>query len=339
VTLGDPGGVGPELLVRVVTEELLPAGVELLVLGGEEWLHELAEQADHNWLPELHTRPPGECVSGRVIVMPLEGVPWVRPRPGRADPALFPFVRAALERGVELVMDGTCDALVTNPIVKAALQTATETWPGQTQFVAHRARSRVNQAAVWPFFQSDPPVMAMVSERLRVTLVTDHLPLARVAAAVTSERLEAVLRVTDTAGPLLGLPRPRIAVCGLNPHAGEGGLLGEEEAGVHEPVLARLRSAGLRVVGPLAGDTAFARALRGEFDLVCAMFHDQGLAPFKAVSFGQGVNVTLGIPMIRTSVDHGTAFELAGTFRADPGSLVAALRLARDMALRRREME
>jgi 4-hydroxythreonine-4-phosphate dehydrogenase len=199
---------------------------------------------------------------------------------------------------------------------KAVINEAGVPFSGHTEYLARRAGA-------------GPVVMMLAVPELRVALATTHLPLAAVAAAITRETLEGVLRVL--LGDLrrrFGLPRPRVAVCGLNPHAGEGGHLGREEIEVIGPVLERLRAQGHRLVGPLPADTAFTRERLAETDAVLAMYHDQGLPVLKHLGFGRAVNVTLGLPFVRTSVDHGTALELAGSGRADPGSLRAALDLA-----------
>jgi 4-hydroxythreonine-4-phosphate dehydrogenase len=195
---------------------------------------------------------------------------------------------------------------------------------GHTEYLAERTGARL-------------PVMMLVGGGLRVALATTHLPLAEVSAAITAERLADVLTILDAdLKSRFGLAAPRILVCGLNPHAGEGGHLGREELDVIEPTLSRLRAAGLQLTGPVPADTAFLPERVAGHDAVLAMYHDQGLPVLKRAAFGAGVNVTLGLPILRTSVDHGTALDLAGTGRADPGSLVAAARLAVELCMRRR---
>jgi 4-phospho-D-threonate 3-dehydrogenase / 4-phospho-D-erythronate 3-dehydrogenase len=221
----------------------------------------------------------------------------------------------AILQAVEAARAGTVHAIATAPINKSAFAAAGIPWKGHTDLLAHLC---------------GVPDVAMMfwSDRLRVVLATVHLPLADVPRALTTDGLLATIRLTAAGLPLFGVPAPRIAVAGLNPHAGEDGLLGSEEATVMSPAIARARSLGIDVAGPLPADTLFVRAARGEFDVVIAAYHDQGLVPVKLLAFGTSVNVTLGLPIIRTSVDHGTAFDIAGRGIADEGSLVEAIRLA-----------
>jgi 4-hydroxythreonine-4-phosphate dehydrogenase len=210
---------------------------------------------------------------------------------------------------------GRVAALATAPINKAAFAAAGLSWRGHTDLLAHLCGT---------------PDVAMMfwSDRLRVVLATVHIPLADVPATVTAAALDRVLRLTADSLPAFGIPSPRLAVAGLNPHAGEQGLLGHEDEDVVRPAVERGREAGIDVQGPFPADTLFVRAARGDFDAVIAMYHDQGLVPVKLVAFGRAVNVTLGLPIIRTSVDHGTAFDIARQGRADPGSLIEAILLA-----------
>ena len=230
--------------------------------------------------------------------------------------------RAAYELIVRAVADaraGLVDAVTTAPISKEAFRLAGLPWSGHTDLLGHL---------------TDAPHVAMMfeSDVLRVVLATVHVPLADVPRCLTRASLEATLRLTARELPRFGVHTPRIAVAGLNPHAGEHGLFGDEEARVIEPAIAACRAEGLTVAGPYPGDTVFLRAMRGEFDVVVACYHDQGLIPVKLLAFGRAVNVTLGLPIIRTSVDHGTAFDIAGQGRADAGSLVAAVQLAARLA-------
>jgi len=232
--------------------------------------------------------------------------------------------RTAYDTIVRAVRDaqaGNIDGMATAPINKEALALAGLPWRGHTEMLA----SLTNAANV---------AMMFWSETLRVVLATIHIPLAEVSAAITVESLSAVIALTHRELPRFGLQHPRLALAGLNPHAGEHGVLGREETDVLEPAVAESVRAGIRIVGPLPGDTVFVRAVRGEFDAVIACYHDQGLIPVKLVAFGQAVNVTLGLPIIRTSVDHGTAFDIAGTGAADPESMVQAVLLAARLAAR-----
>lgn len=230
--------------------------------------------------------------------------------------------RRAFEEIVRAVADAMAqrvDGIVTAPINKAAFAAAGLPWKGHTDLLAHLCGARDVGMMFW-----SPP--------LKVVLATVHIPLAEVSAALTRDRLLSVIRLTASSFPRFGIPRPRIAVAGLNPHAGEDGLLGTEEVSTLTPAIAAARAEGLDVSGPFPGDTVFGRAVRGEFDVIIASYHDQGLIPMKLLSFGHSVNVTLGLPIVRTSVDHGTAFDIARQGKADPGSMVEAILLAAKLA-------
>jgi 4-hydroxythreonine-4-phosphate dehydrogenase len=218
-------------------------------------------------------------------------------------------------RAVQDAKDGRVHAIATAPINKAAFAAAGLPWRGHTDLLAHLCG--VQEA-----------IMMFWSEALRVVLATVHIPLAQVPAALTTERLLSTIRTTAAAMPRFGFAAPRIAVAGLNPHAGEGGLLGREDDEIIAPAIGTLRAEGLNVTGPYPADTIFVRASRGEFDVVIACYHDQGLIPIKLLAFGHAVNVTLGLPIFRTSVDHGTAFDIARQDKADHGSMVEAVLLA-----------
>jgi 4-hydroxythreonine-4-phosphate dehydrogenase len=228
----------------------------------------------------------------------------------------------AIVSATEDALAGRVAAIVTAPIHKAAFAAAGYPWPGHTDLLAHLCHVRDVAMMFW-------------SEPLRVVLATVHMPISHVPAALTRERVTGVIRLTAASMPAFGLARARIAVAGLNPHAGEAGLLGREEVEVLTPAIEAAREEGLDVSGPFPADTLFVRAVRGEFDVVVACYHDQGLVPVKLLAFGHAVNVTLGLPLIRTSVDHGTAFDIAGKGLADAGSLVEAILLAAMLASRR----
>lgn len=226
--------------------------------------------------------------------------------------------RAAYDAIVRAVADaqrGVVDAIATAPVNKEAFRLAGLPWAGHTDLIAHLTGA-------------EHVAMMFYSDTLRVVLATVHLPLADVPRALTQRRLESTIALTAGELPRFGIPAPRIAVAGLNPHAGEHGLFGDEEQRVIEPAIAACRGRGIDVAGPFPADTLFVRAARGECDVVIACYHDQGLIPVKLAAFGHAVNVTLGLPIVRTSVDHGTAFDIAGRGVADPGSMIAAVRLA-----------
>ena len=225
----------------------------------------------------------------------------------------------AVCRAVSDAQDGTVDGIATAPVNKMAFAMAGLPWKGHTDLLAHLTGSGQVAMMFW-------------SKPLKVVLATVHVPLADVPGLLTRELLDRIIALVATELPRFGLPNPRLALAGLNPHAGEGDLLGTEEGRVLAPALAAARARGIRIAGPFPGDTVFVRASRGEFDAVIACYHDQGLIPVKLLAFGQAVNVTLGLPIIRTSVDHGTAFDIAGKGVADPSSMIAATLLAAQLA-------
>jgi 4-hydroxythreonine-4-phosphate dehydrogenase len=238
---------------------------------------------------------------------------------GRVDAGSGRAAYAAIVAATEDALAGKVAAIVTAPINKAAFAAAGYPWPGHTDLLAHLCG--VGSA-----------IMMFWSDALRVVLATVHIPLANVPTALTRERVIHVLRVTASSLPRFGVPKPRLAVAGLNPHAGEDGLLGNEDRNVLAPAIAEARAVGIEVSGPFPADTIFVRASRGEFDAVVACYHDQGLIPVKLLAFGRAVNVTLGLPIIRTSVDHGTAFDIARQGLADPASFIEAILLAARLA-------
>ncbi|HEX9395216.1 MAG TPA: 4-hydroxythreonine-4-phosphate dehydrogenase PdxA [Burkholderiales bacterium] len=251
----------------------------------------------------------------------IEHVPLVRPAvPGRLDPANGPYVVAVLERALRGCLAGEYDAMVTAPVQKSTINDAGIAFTGHTEFLAERARA-------------EHVVMLLVGGGLRVALATTHLPLSEVSRKLSRQGLERTLRVLD--GDLrrrFGIARPRILVAGLNPHAGEAGYLGREDAEVVAPAVEAAKRAGIDARGPLPADTLFVPERLAGADCVLAMYHDQGLPVLKYASFGRGVNVTLGLPFVRTSVDHGTALDIAGTGKADAGSLIEAIQLAVELA-------
>ena len=251
----------------------------------------------------------------------IEHVPLARPRaPGKLDPANSRYVLALLERAVEGCLAGEFDAMVTAPVQKSVINEAGIAFSGHTEFLAERARA-------------GHVVMMLVGGGLRVALATTHLPLAEVPGAISGESIAKTLRVIE--GDLrrrFRIARPRILVAGLNPHSGESGYLGHEDEQVIAPAIAAAAAAGIAASGPIPADTLFVPERLKQADCVLAMYHDQGLPVLKYAAFGRGVNVTLGLPFVRTSVDHGTALDLAGTGKADPGSLIEAVKLAIELA-------
>jgi len=313
LTPGEPAGIGPDLCVQLAQR---PHHAELVAIADPDLLMARAAQLGLPLRLRLFdpARAPAPGRAGELIVLPVTLKAPVAP--GTLDPRNAAYVLDGLARAVDGCMRGEFAALVTGPVHKGVISDAGVPFTGHTEFLAARTGTpRV--------------VMMLATSGLRVALATTHLPLRAVADAITPALLEEVIGILhrDLTGRFR-LARPRILVCGLNPHAGEAGHLGREEIEVMEPVLARLRGQGLDLVGPLPADTAFVPAQLERADAVLAMYHDQGLPVLKHKGFGHAVNVTLGLPIIRTSVDHGTALDLAGTGRADTGSLEYAIEVA-----------
>lgn len=325
ITPGEPAGIGPDLVCMLAQADW-PA--QLVAVADPAMLERRARQLgiplDIKAFDAAQERTPHRGGRLAVIETPLA----VGERPGRLDPRNADYILQTLRTATHLCDARVADAVVTGPVQKSVINDAGVAFSGHTEFLAD-CLSASRPDLDHPIL----PVMMLVAGHLRVALVTTHLPLRAVPDAITTDRLERVLRVLHRdLRARFGLAEPRIAVCGLNPHAGEDGHLGREEQTVIAPVLARLRAEGYSLQGPLPADTAFTPQALEQADAVLAMYHDQGLPVLKHAGFGESVNVTLGLPIIRTSVDHGTALDLAGSGRASAGSLAAALRLAIDLA-------
>jgi 4-hydroxythreonine-4-phosphate dehydrogenase len=320
VTSGEPAGIGPELCLRLAGHD---GGARPVILADRFLLEERAAQLGLNVL--LRDYSPDNPADARyldVLHLPLA----VPAHAGKLNAANGPYVLALLDRALAGCQSGEFAAMATAPVHKGVINDAGVPFTGHTEYLADHTAT--------------PLVVMMLAgdtERgpLRVALVTTHLPLKDVAAAITTDVLEKTLRIlhADLRGKY-GIAQPRILVAGLNPHAGEGGYLGREEIDVITPVLEKLRAEGMALAGPYPADTMFTPPVLAQGDAVLAMYHDQGLTALKYATFGKGINVTLGLPIIRTSVDHGTALELAGSGRADPGSLFEAVAEAARMASR-----
>lgn len=311
LTAGEPAGIGPDLCVQIA-QRALPC--RLIVIADRELLQERArllrlplQIADYS--PTAEVEPDARNL--QVLHIPLAK----RAIPGKLNPANAHYVLNTLERAVEGCSNGKFNAMITAPVHKGVINDGGIAFTGHTEYLS--------------LLTNSPAVMMLVGGGMRVALATTHLPLKDVAAAVTSEMLEQKLRVIQhDLITRFAIPGPRIAVAGLNPHAGESGHLGTEEIDTIIPSLKKLRDEGINLIGPLPADTLFNPSHLKDYDCIFAMYHDQGLPVLKHASFGAGVNVTLGLPIIRTSVDHGTALDLASTGRADPGSLLAAIEMA-----------
>jgi 4-hydroxythreonine-4-phosphate dehydrogenase len=322
LTLGDPAGIGPDITLGawwVRDSESIPA----FVLVGDPDL--------------MAARARRLCVDVPIAVIddPLEA-PDIFPEalpilpvtmtgavvPGRPNPQTMGAVQRSIEHAVELVTRGSAGAVVTNPVSKAALYRAGFSFPGHTEFLGKLARRETTTT----------PVMMLVAKDLKVVPTTVHIPLKHVPITLTQDLLLSTIKTTAAdLKRFFGISKPRIAVTGLNPHAGEDGNMGREEIEIIAPAIERARKAGHNVTGPHSADTMFHAAARATYDVAIAMYHDQALIPIKTLAFDEGVNVTLGLPFVRTSPDHGTAFSLAGTDKASPRSLIEALRLADSM--------
>ena len=313
LTCGEPAGVGLELAEQAwhALRGELPF---FLIADPRHLIGDIPSQVIS------HPSEAQRVMATALPVLPLEFAGSADK--GKADPANAAGVIQAIERGVALVQDSSAAAICTAPIHKKALKDgAGFAFPGHTEFLAHLAGV-------------DTVVMMLACSELRVVPTTIHIPLKNVPAALTSDLLEETIRITVAdLSSKFGVTAPRVAVAGLNPHAGEGGAMGFEDADVIAPVIEKLKSEGVAISGPLPADTMFHARARAQYDVAICAYHDQALIPIKTLDFDRGVNVTLGLPFIRTSPDHGTAFDIAGKGIAKPDSLIAALRMARDMAM------
>jgi 4-hydroxythreonine-4-phosphate dehydrogenase len=304
ITLGDPAGVGPELVARVCQDPDVLAAVEPIVVGRAMLLSAGALACGMD-APQIEIV---KCGEGAEI------------KPGQPSEAGGRQAGAFIEKALEMCLAGQVQAMVTGPISKAALQSAGYPDTGHTTLLARLTNT-------------PQPVMMMAGSRLKVVLATVHKAIREVPDLLTTESIVRVGMISDESmRRFFGLEQPRLAVAALNPHAGEGGMFGDEEERIIAPAVSALQAKGVQASGPHPPDTVFWRAMRGEFDLVLCMYHDQGLIPFKLRHFDDGVNVTLGLPIIRTSPDHGTAYDIAGKGLAKPDSLKAAVILAGQMA-------
>ncbi|OUD14516.1 4-hydroxythreonine-4-phosphate dehydrogenase PdxA [Thioflexithrix psekupsensis] len=324
ITLGEPAGIGVDIVLMLARENF---PLRLVVIGSIDLLRQRATLLGIKVeliAVTLQDIIPPHCPNQLFVInIPLNA----EVTPGVLNPANAEYVLNTLRAAAIVAVHGLFDAIVTAPVHKGIINAAGVSFSGHTEFFA----ALTNTPQV---------VMMLATGKLSVALVTTHVPLAQVSALITPARLESVIRVLYTdLQRKFALNAPRILVCGLNPHAGENGHLGREEMEVIIPVLEKCRAEGMVLIGPVAADTAFTDASLTGIDAVLAMYHDQGLIPLKQRGFGEAVNITLGLPIIRTSVDHGTALELAGTGQAKPNSLRAALHSAATMVLRQQQKE
>jgi 4-hydroxythreonine-4-phosphate dehydrogenase len=324
LTQGDPSGIGPEIALKAWRDIRDNAGTPFFVLGDASHFERVARALGLG-VPVMQTsaedaeRVFAEALPIVALRAPVIGTPG---QPSSADAAA---TIEAIERAVEMVAKGSAAAVVTNPIAKDVLYAAGFRHPGHTEFLG--------ELALRHFGPDVRPVMMLWSPEVAVVPATIHIPLANVPAQLTRDLLIQTGRiVTKDLVQRFGIHEPRLAFCGLNPHAGEGGSIGREEIDIIAPALEALRREGVHASGPYPADTLFHAAARGRYDAVIAMYHDQALIPIKTIAFDSAVNVTLGLPFVRTSPDHGTAFNIAGQAKADPSSLIAAINLAARLA-------
>jgi 4-phospho-D-threonate 3-dehydrogenase / 4-phospho-D-erythronate 3-dehydrogenase len=345
ISLGDVTGVGPEVTLKALASEAQTDAARYLLIGDAAHTRRLNQHlglglplqdirtdaktgSSRPGAPSSNRRGPsseGNQSSRFLLCNPLPEPLPLELSAGSPEAARAAF--AWVKEGAERCLRNELDALVTAPVNKAAIVHAGIPFVGQTELLSQLAATQ--RIAMMLLGQDDR------GRWLRVALATTHLPLKRVSESLTGAKIEQVIELTAQACRDLGLPRQRVAVCGLNPHAGEGGEMGTEEQTMITPAVRAVQARKLEVIGPLSADALFYHAFKGEYDAVVAMYHDQGLAPLKMVAFEQGVNWTLGLPFIRTSPDHGTAYDIAGKGVANPSSMIAAIRLAKQLAVGR----
>lgn len=321
ITLGDPAGIGPEVIVKALQHHAVYELCRPLVIGDQRILARAMGWVSGGGLTfePVHEAAAGQYKPGLLTLLDLQNADPATIQPGQISAAAG---RAAVDyvfRACDLTMAGETAAVVTAPLNKEAMNLAGYHYAGHTELLADRTGAqRVS--------------MLLTGPKLRVVHVSTHVSLEEAIRRVTRQRVEEVIDLAQHSCEALGIPHPRIAVAGLNPHASEGGLFGDQEAREVQPAIVRARARGLQVTDPQPPDTVFLRAVKGEYDIVVAMYHDQGHIPMKLLAFDSGVNVSIGLPIIRTSVDHGTAFDIAGTGKASEESLLEAIKVAVQMA-------
>jgi 4-hydroxythreonine-4-phosphate dehydrogenase len=323
LSLGDPAGIGPEIIVKA-WNELRRSGPPFMVVGD---FQSLASASGGGASILKRVIAPAEARDVFSSALPVLDLPLRSPVvAGQPSPSAAPAIIQWIETSVGLALSGAVAGVITAPIAKATLYESGFKFPGHTEFLGELT-------AAERFDGARGPVMMLIAGGLRVALVTVHTPLAKVSSSLTVEALVNVARVTEDALRRdFGIAKPRLAVAGLNPHAGEGGSIGREEIEIIGPAIAALRDLDIQVSGPYPADTLFPEAMRANYDAAICLYHDQALIPVKMLDFWGGVNVTLGLPIVRTSPDHGTAFDIAGRGLARPDSLIAAIRLADQLA-------
>jgi 4-hydroxythreonine-4-phosphate dehydrogenase len=325
--MGDPAGIGPEIILKALADPAVFRHCRPILFGHPGlfkrliWALRLPLRLEILDRPGAWSASPGRRPPACVPIVPLT-TPGALPRPGRLSAAGGRLAAQAIERATAWAQAGQLDAITTGPIHKVGLSRAGYSFDGHTEFLA-------------ALTQSEPVGMMLVGGGLRIMLATIHLAIRDLPRRLTPQKILTAIRLTHRAMRYwFGRPNAAIGVAALNPHASDQGRFGDEEARLIAPAIARARRSGIRVTGPFPADTLFHRAHRGEFDATVAMYHDQALIPIKLLAFGRAVNLTVGLPFVRTSVDHGTAYDIAGKGVADPGSLLEAIKLASDLAHR-----
>lgn len=323
ITVGDPAGIGPEVTARALADSDVRDLARYVVFGDRRLWRTAAgaplAEFDFATTTGDEFTGPDDVPKDQVLLVEFPGIDYDAIPVGRASAAGGEASIRYLIAAIEGIKAGRLDALVTGPISKAAVQAAGYSWPGHTELLAEK-------------FGATDVAMMFAGGPFRVVLATIHMSLADVLRTLDRERIVRVVRLAaDALGRYFAVASPRVAVCGLNPHAGEGGRFGDEEARIIIPAIEEVRAGGIDAVGPLPADTVFRAAMDGRYDIVVAMYHDQGLIPIKTMAFEESVNVTIGIPTIRTSVDHGTAFDIAGQGAAEASSMKSAIRMAIEM--------
>lgn len=321
VTMGDPAGIGPDITLAA-WQALKACGPAFFIIGDPALYGSNAQ-------PISDPAEAGDVFADALPVLPLSlAVPAI---PGKPDPANAAAILSSIDQAVALVRAGKASGIVTNPIAKSVLYSAGFRHPGHTEFIAELTRDMAQQGP-------RGPVMMLAGDLVRVALVSIHKPLRTMIDELSVAAIVDTSTVTDAALKRdFGIAAPRLALAGLNPHAGENGALGREEIDIVQPAAEQLRARGIDVSDPMPPDAMFHAEARAKYDAAICLYHDQGLIPFKALDFWGGVNVTLGLPIVRTSPDHGTGFDIAGEGIARPDSLIAAIRMAADMAAKRAE--
>ena len=320
ITMGDPGGVGPEIIARAVFSEEIRGLCSPIVIGDRSVMEEAMRIAGLALRLKV-IADPGESRPVPDVMELIDEKAPIKFEKGRPTAEGGKACAACIRRAVKLALDGKVEGIVTAPISKEALRMAGLSWPGHTEMLAELTGTK-------------DYAMMLAGGPLKVILVTIHTSLRSVPDLITKEKVLKTIRLAKKACDMLGIDNPRIAVAGLNPHAGEAGLFGDEEQREIRPAIKAAKEEGIPASGPFPPDTVFNKAYRGQTDIVVCMYHDQGLIPLKMVAFDKGVNVTVGLPFARTSPDHGTAYDIAWTGKADPTSMTEAIRLACRLRIR-----